>query len=332
MCYTKILMNILLITIPFYDYTQKIIEKINKEMNAEVDVIYSFVNYKNKKWYEKILYNMGRCSKRFFKKMEYKRQRKNYEKIWGKQYDFIFTIVGKGLEIDLFENFLSNQKKAKKILYLWDDIKRINNYESIKYFFDRILSFDKYDCDNYGIEFLPLFYCDDFVYESEKKNIDFFFTGWLHSDRETILDNILKKYPKECYNWFALLRTSRLHNIKRFICTRKLKKFYIGFKDLSLKDNAYYMKKSKIVIDMPFESQKGLSLRTIESLAAKDKLITTNKEIMKYDFYNKNNILIIDRTNPNIPDDFINRPYCILDKKILQKYSLSNWIKEIFKS
>lgn len=323
-------MNILFITIPFYDYTIQIANEIEKQMNAHVDIIYSFVNYKNQEWYEKIIYNLCRFSKKIQNKLEYQRQLKNYKKIENVQYDYIFTIVGKGLKIDLFENFLSNQNNCKKILYLWDDIDRIDNYIEISKYFERIISFDKDDCCKYGLEFLPLFYCNEFLYNKEKKYIDFFFTGWLHSDREKILDKIIKEYPNTKYNWFALLRTSRLHSFKNFLCTFKKRKFYVSFKDLSLSDNATYMKKSKIVIDMPFESQKGLSMRTIESLAAGVKLITTNKEVKYYDFYNENNILIINRENPIIKDNFINIPCRPIAPEILEKYSIKNWINTIF--
>lgn len=57
---------------------------------------------------------------------------------------------------------------------------------------------------------------------------------------------------------------------------------------------------SKAQIEIQHPSQKGLTTRAFESLGTKTKLITTNPAIRQYDFYNSNNILIIDRNNPVI--------------------------------
>ena len=52
---------------------------------------------------------------------------------------------------------------------------------------------------------------------------------------------------------------------------------------------------------------------------------------MNYDFYNENNILIIDRENPVIDQNFIDLPYELLPNEIYEKYSLSSWIIEVLK-
>lgn len=44
-------------------------------------------------------------------------------------------------------------------------------------------------------------------------------------------------------------------------------------------------------------------MRTFESLVP-EKLITTNKEIKKYPFYNSNNIFVIDRNNIQLDENF----------------------------
>ena len=55
--------------------------------------------------------------------------------------------------------------------------------------------------------------------------------------------------------------------------------------------------KAKVVLDINHPGQKGLTMRTFESLGAGRKLITTNPEIRKYPFYNQDNICVIDRKN-----------------------------------
>ena len=89
------------------------------------------------------------------------------------------------------------------------------------------------------------------------------------------------------------------------------------------------MNQSKAVLDIQFSSQIGLTMRSIECIGMGVKLITTNTSIRKYDFYNENNILIIDRENPIIDWDFLDKQYEEIEEKIYEKYSLKNWIDVI---
>jgi hypothetical protein len=86
---------------------------------------------------------------------------------------------------------------------------------------------------------------------------------------------------------------------------------------------------SRCVIDIENKGQHGLTMRTIELLGLKRKLITTNKDIVNYDFYNENNILIIDRKNPVIDESFFEKPYVMLSDEMYEKYSLKSWIMEV---
>lgn len=52
---------------------------------------------------------------------------------------------------------------------------------------------------------------------------------------------------------------------------------------------------------------------------------------MKYDFYNTDNILLLDRNNPKINVDFFGKEYKNLTDDIYKKYSINQWLKTIFK-
>ncbi|WP_172658089.1 hypothetical protein [Campylobacter geochelonis] len=71
-------------------------------------------------------------------------------------------------------------------------------------------------------------------------------------------------------------------------------------------------------------------MRTFEAFGAKRKLITTNKNIIKYDFYNSNNINLLNRINIALDKDFIDKNYIELTKEIYEKYSIKSWIYTIF--
>ena len=72
-------------------------------------------------------------------------------------------------------------------------------------------------------------------------------------------------------------------------------------------------------------------MRSIEILGLKRKFITTNEDIVNYDFYNPRNILVIKRDDPQLDMDFFYTPYEELSEEVYKKYSLENWILEVLK-
>ena len=91
------------------------------------------------------------------------------------------------------------------------------------------------------------------------------------------------------------------------------------------------VKYSNVVIDINHPSQNGLTNRTLETMASSVKLITTNENVKYYNFYNPNNILIIDRFDINIPDDFFESNFIQIDPETYNLYSIEQFILNIFK-
>jgi hypothetical protein len=52
--------------------------------------------------------------------------------------------------------------------------------------------------------------------------------------------------------------------------------------------------------------------------------------VQAYDFYNPDNILVVDRVTPVIPDSFIHTAFHPVAENIYGKYSLREWLAEIF--
>ena len=111
-------------------------------------------------------------------------------------------------------------------------------------------------------------------------------------------------------------------------CKCRMKDFH--FKMLSAEETSGYMERARVSLDVEGPGQTGLTMRTIEVLGAKRKLITTNKTIKQYNFYDERNILIVDRNNPKIDLEFIREPFSEIDTVIYEQYSLEAWIDELF--
>ena len=101
---------------------------------------------------------------------------------------------------------------------------------------------------------------------------------------------------------------------------------------IALEEVKLYIKQAACMLDLGvIDKHRGLTFRVFEALGYHKKIITNNSEIATYDFYNPQNILIIDGQNISIPNDFLNSPYAPIPELILKKYRLSNWVETVFK-
>lgn len=319
--------RLLFIYINFYEYIQKIKETI-EDLDYIVDTLCEdpkmrLIDSVAQKLNGNYIYSKSRkIQKKFINDLT----KKNIE------YDLIFVLKGEKIEKEFLLDLKKLNPKAKFILYMWDDVARVSSFFYNKLLYDIIYTFDENDASKFGLNFLPLFFCDDFVVDNaHEKSIDVFFSGWEHSSRRQILDKIAKVLKDNNMNYYYHLYTSTWKILKLRILNKFYKNDleYIKNSTLSLKDNANLTINSKILIDIHHPTQNGLTLRTIESIAANCKLITTNINVTKYDFYNPRNILVIDRENVVVDSKFLTQPYEMISDEIVKKYTLKNWAKTI---
>ena len=247
--------------------------------------------------------------------------------------DYLFLINAETIDEEKINTFKTLHPKIKVYTYMWDSVK--NKRKSIQYIdmSDRFFTFNPDDTRIYPkIQFLPLFYIKDYenINSSISLKYDVSFVGTIHSDRYQVVKAIKTEGVKGFYYFYS--PSKLLFKLQRL--------FYKSFKEIDPKDIYFNpLKKtqlleiianSKAVIDIEHSGQTGLTMRTIEMIGAKKKLITTNTKIKEYDFFNPLNICIIDRKNPKVEKSFIEGKYQELPQSIYEKYSLRNWIKKIF--
>ncbi len=252
------------------------------------------------------------------------------------EFDYVLIVRGEGINPEIMTMMRNEFINARFILYLWDSL-AANNTLNVFPFFDRILSFDKSDVDNHSeLIFRPLFFLPEYSQKAEtsERPIDVLFIGTVHNDRVSIIKYIEDKCKGLRFKtFFYFYFPSRLLFLKKWITDPAFRNTRMGdfnYKLLSSEQVSNYMALSKSSLDVEGPGQNGLTMRTIEVLGAKRKLITTNKTIKNYDFYDERNILIIDRKKPDIDPSFILSPYIDIYSKIYEKYSLKGWIDDIF--
>lgn len=253
------------------------------------------------------------------------------------KFDYIFLLNVETVPLSFVEKIISSNSEIKIFTYFWDSINnRKHSLEYLKYS-HKFFSFDSQDkFVDENIIFLPLFYNNDY---KDLKNIDknykydICFIGTLHSDRYDVVKKILSLMEaKKSYVYFY--STSKILFLFQKLFDKNFKnirKEDVSFSSLSKENTIDIINKSKVVIDIEHIKQKGLTMRTLEMLGANKKMITTNKEIVNYDFYNTDNIYIIDRNNINLDKSFFEIDFKSIEDNIYDKYSITQWIETIFK-
>ena len=316
--------KVLFIGIGFYDYDIIIRQAIEK-LGFEVDYFcetpkgffYSFANY----------LKLNSISQTFRNNHSI-----NIANACGNDYSYIFVIKGDCITHEALNIIQQKNKNAKTVLYLWDSIKRMPNYKNIQGFFMSIYSFDRVDCiNNKKIKFKPLFYRSEYKINNKQNNFiyDLFFIGWAHSDRAILLKEIdLKLQSQDLKTKFLIFVGKAAYYISKPI--RAIRTMTIQ-KPISTKDIAQYCSESRAILDIAHPLQTGLTMRTIEVLfGIGRKLITTNKDIVNYTFYNENNILIINRKNLEIPKSFFEKEFIPYSKEFVESFFIENWVKDFF--
>lgn len=229
---------------------------------------------------------------------------------------------------------------SKFILYLGDAIRNIVGIKSKIKYFNKVLTFDHQDyVENSNLEFLPYFFSDYYRNNSKKNDCDYIydisFIGTIHSDRYKIIEKVLqicKEYKLESYI-YPYLQSEFMYYYYRIFdkSFKKSKKKDFEYNKINPQNIVDVYNKSKCILDIQHTQQSGLTMRTFETLGMHKKIITTNSSIAHYDFYNPNNILIIDRENVKIPLEFFESEYIDLPESIYEKYSLKNWVINLLK-
>lgn len=220
--------------------------------------------------------------------------------------------------------FLSRKVCKKAYVYSWNSSIYHGQEELLcnakKYF--KVYSFDKNDCEKFGLSYAPMVYSRDAINNSyEEIEYDIMFVG-KDKGRVDYLHNLymeLKKQNLKCY--FYILGSKR----QEYEC----EDFVFSSEYLSYDQNVKLLKKSKAVLDIQQSGQEGITIRVVEAIFYGKKIITSKLDIDKYDLYSKNNIFILNRDSIIEMTDFLNKPMDNLSENILNKYDFKYWIQNI---
>lgn len=318
--------ELLLFMTDFYGYNNEIIKEIK---NRDINVTW-FLDKIKITQFERIIAKI--FSKYIDKKFDLYFD-SCIEKVKGKKFDEILIIFGAAfIKKKHIEKIRNNFPNTKIVYYAWDSVDNFPLIEDLLNLCDISYTFDHEDAKKYNAELLPLFYCEDNKINNKSTlKYDVSTVMSFFWEKFESLSSVLKIMPKNLNNKIYLKIRDKLYYYKfKILKGKKIKEIESYFEYEKLDREAVYkiFCESKAVIDCPLPNQRGLTMRTFEVLSLKRKLITTNKNVVNYDFYCPENIYIIDGDNKYDFMEFINSEFNE-QYSLSEKYSLNQFIDKL---
>lgn len=346
--------SILLIYPPRDKAVRTIHEKLHKGLQSlgfDVETIdlENSLKFKNENLYDK-LRNIFERNIRNNNQYIFEAEKKFYNKYFyskliafkpqKKKFDYILVIKPEEFSTQFIKKLstLGNMMVG----YMWDALRLFYKPGLLKNkkYFHQLYSFDKNNIKDHpelNLKFLTNYYISENqpIIQYENRSTDVFYIGALAG---TLPDQRRDSKLAKITPYLVGNVEIKIHVSEKFLNNDlgivKDKKIQYITESTTIDEALEKARNSKIVIDICKSQHIGLSFRFFEALIYQNKIITNNPDIANYDFYNPNNILIVDfenmLTNEDVWIDFQNTPYEIVPEDIVRKYSLENWARNVF--
>ena len=295
----------------------------------------------NVTWWDERAYNnfLYKLSLRAFPKLTKKYFDKPYidklSELDSQSITQVLIIKGEGISRRVALEMRKKLTNASFGLYLWDSLENVNGVINILDIFDSISTFDPYDSKDFNWVYRPLF-SRNLQFSKKEKTIpnryDWCFIGSVHSDRHRVIHRLRKSSCKDRSSFVFCYIQSPIVLLFRKIIDWTLwfaPKGTLSTQSMSAVDVQHYFHLSAAVLDIEHPKQRGLTMRTIETLISEKKLITTNKNIINSSLYDSSRVDIINRGDPQLRNDFFDSPFLPIPDFLKYYYSCDGWISEL---
>lgn len=248
-------------------------------------------------------------------------------------YDTILVINGQTLSPQLRAELRARFPAARMVLYMWDSLLNRPGMKDDLDRFDATFTFDPDDARRFGMRLRPLFFNSRFEM-SPREPFDYHlsFVGTAHTDRFAVVDRLRTNLPPGLRTyWYLYLQAPWVYYAYKLSKPgmRDAKRGNFQYVPLAKDALSEVFAASRAIVDIEHPQQRGLTMRTFETLGASKKLISTNDEVRGYDFYHPQNICVIDRRSPRLAPGFLDSPLVPLAPELYYRYSLAGWVEEV---
>jgi hypothetical protein len=246
----------------------------------------------------------------------------------------VLVVKGEGLSRKTARRLRDALAHASMGLYLWDGVENVRGVTSILGVFDSVATFDPRDAAQRGWTYRPLFGAagDGVPAPPAVSRFAWCFIGTLHSDRHRVLHRLRKASDDSSRSFVFGYIPGRLMWLLRHLTDWTLwlaPKGSLSTRPMAAADVRAQVAASRVVVDVEHPHQRGLTMRTIETLMAGKKLVTTNRHILDSELYEPSRVHVISRRRPSIPAAFLELPFRPIPERLRHRYSCEGWIAEL---
>lgn len=195
--------------------------------------------------------------------------------------------------------------------------------------------------------------CEFYTFDpqnAKESNITFYHYFYPYLDIAMAIKNKCDDYPVEQDVFFLGMDDGRFTFIKQLASTfksssvraqllvvkSKHQKYAKGDQEWILQDRMDYgesvmrILKSRAILDIAIPNQSGITLRPMEAAFLGKKLITSNRDIVRYPFYNDKQVYIIqDESMPKIKE-FLESDIVPASMDCMDEYTPAGWLNNFF--
>jgi hypothetical protein len=248
-------------------------------------------------------------------------------------FDHVLVVKGEALSRRVTAALRRQFPSARFALYFWDAVENAPNAQASSDLFDYVATFDPVDAPQYGWHYRPLFASAALpVAKRGLPQYDWSFVGTIHSDRLRLIHHLYMASPDRSRVFVFGYFPSKLLKFVSKLLNRRIFASGIGTMStsaLSAEQSMCIMAQSSAVLDIEHPKQRGLTIRTIEALLANCKLITTNDQILKSPLFDPSRVWLLDRSKPEVSNDFLQRDYVPVPDDVRYTYSIRCWVIEM---
>lgn len=246
----------------------------------------------------------------------------------------ILLIKAEGMTARVVRHLRARHPHASLGLHLWDGKENVNGIDKLVPLADAVSSFDPVDARENGWNYRPLFARNVAMSAAgcESKVFDWCFIGTIHSDRHRVISRLRKVTGGAARSFvFAYFQSPMVLKLRKLIdwTLWSAPKGTLSTMPMAAADVARITAQSRTVLDVEHPRQRGLTMRTIETLLAGNKLLTTNQRLLESDLFDASRAQIIDRNVPRIDQAFLSQAVKPIPQELRDRYSCEAWVKEL---
>ena len=220
------------------------------------------------------------------------------------------------------------------VAYLWDALSNCQRFAECADLFDEVMSFEPGDCESGMISLRPLFYGDAYqglsVGDEASFDYDACFIGSVHQPSKfeavSSICQSLRESGLRVFTYYYM--PSKSVEMLRKATDPVYRGVSFEHEPISAEQVSDIYARSVAIIDSPQANQRGLTMRTLETLGARRKLITANADVRNYDFFEYGNVAVWDESR-GIDAAFFSEPYHELPKEIYDGYSIASFVRSL---